>query len=337
MNTDNLGVTGPGVGSLNDPYSHHHLTQHHHLLPPHHSQHPASMYCSSSNPYAEFFPPFPTDFVAAHDAATNSGVHADYLTLQNSLEYVVSHHHHHQQQQQQQQLPSHHHHHQISGSSNRERTPSSVGNGINGSDSSPSHSFGTSSGYSSSVDYYNTPVLTSKTSGNNTNASNTNSNNNNHAGTTTNTSNHSPYDGTSTASTSSPPRSTGYLTAAVKQETMMPPAFAIDSHTSYSGMDLSLSICRNSPYLLLSPAGNVNGIPSSANAGSNGNVNNNTSTFGLNVDDYGSSLYHPSATSTYPSYSPSSLLQTSYPVGPYGVPHSDHMRLYSSQLKHDFG
>ncbi|CAF4493438.1 unnamed protein product, partial [Rotaria magnacalcarata] len=36
-------------------------------------------------------------------------------------------------------------------------------------------------------------------------------------------------------------------------------------------------------------------------------------------------------------YSPSGLLQTSYPVGPYGVSHADQMRLYNSQLKHDFG
>ena len=231
MNTDNLGVSGPGVGGPNDPYSHHHLTQHHHLLPPHHSQHPSSIYCSSTNPYTEFFPPFSADFISSHDNGTNAGVPTDYLTLQNSLDYVVSHqhHHHHQQQQQQQQ----HHHHQIASSSNGERTPSSVANGINGSDSSPSHSFGTSSGYSSSVDYYNTPVLTSKTSVNNTNASNTNTSNNSNTS-TTNTSNHSPYDGTSTASTSSPPHhSTGYLTTSIKQETMMPPSFAIDPHSNY--------------------------------------------------------------------------------------------------------
>jgi len=177
MNTDNLGVSGSGVGGSIDPYSHHHLTQHHHLLPPHHSQHPSSMYCSSSNPYTEFFSPFPTDFVTAHDTGTNPGLPTDYLTLQNSLEYVVSHHHHHQQQQQ------HHHHHQIASSSNGERTSSSVGTGINGSDSSPSHSFGTSSGYSSSVDYYNTPVLTSKANVNNINISNTNASNNNNTST----------------------------------------------------------------------------------------------------------------------------------------------------------
>ncbi|CAF4020112.1 unnamed protein product, partial [Rotaria magnacalcarata] len=65
--------------------------------------------------------------------------------------------------------------------------------------------------------------------------------------------------------------------------------------------------------------------------------NNNDPNFGLGIDDYGSSLYHPSATSAYSSYSPSGLLQTSYPVGPYGVSHADQMRLYNSQLKHDFG
>ena len=53
-----------------------------------------------------------------------------------------------------------------------------IGTGINGTDSSPSHSFGTSSGYSSSVDYYNTPVLTSKTGVNNANILNTNTSNN---------------------------------------------------------------------------------------------------------------------------------------------------------------
>ena len=226
MNTDNHGVGGPGVGGPNDPYNHHHLPQHHHLLPPHHSQHPSSIYCSSSNPYTEFFPPFSTDFVTPHDTGTNTGVPTDYLILQNSLDYVVSHHHHHQQQQQQQQ----HHHHQIASSSNSERTPSSVGTGINGSDSSPSHSFGTSSGYSSSVDYYNTPVLTSKRNVNNTNTPNTSTNSNT---STTNASGHSPYDGTSTASTSSPPHSTGYLTTSIKQETMMPVSFTIDPHSNY--------------------------------------------------------------------------------------------------------
>ena len=80
--------------------------------------------------------------------------------------------------------------------------------------------------------------------------------------------------------------------------------------------------------------GNVNGITSATSIGTSGNNNNN---FGLGVDDYGPSLYHPSATSTYSSYSPAGLLQTSYQVGPYGVSHPDHMRLYSSQLKHDFG
>jgi len=230
MNTDNLGVSGPGVGGPNDPYIHHHLTQHHHLLPTHHSQHPSSIYCSSSHPYTELFSPFSTDFVTPHNNGTNTGVPTDYLTLQSSLDYVVSHHHHHQQQQQQHQ--QHHHHHQIASSSNGERAPSSVGTGINGSDSSPSHSFGTSSGYSSSVDYYNTPILTSKTGVNNANTSNTNTSNNNNTS-ITNTSSHSPYDGTSTASTSSPPHSTGYLTTTVKQETMMPTSFAIDPHSNY--------------------------------------------------------------------------------------------------------
>jgi hypothetical protein len=240
MNTDNLGVSGPGVGGPNDPYIHHHLTQHHHLLPTHHSQHPSSIYCSSSHPYTELFSPFSTDFVTPHNNGTNTGVPTDYLTLQNSLDYVVSHHHH-QQQQQQQQQQHHHHHHQIASSSNGERTPSSVGTGINGSDSSPSHSFGTSSGYSSSVDYYNTPILTSKTGVNNANTSNTNTSNNNNTS-ITNTSSHSPYDGTSTASTSSPPHSTGYLTTAVKQETMMPTPFAIDPHSNYGTNEFFFSI-----------------------------------------------------------------------------------------------
>ncbi|CAF4271257.1 unnamed protein product, partial [Rotaria magnacalcarata] len=91
MNTDNLGVSGPGIGVTNDPYGHHHLT-HPHLLPPHHPQHPSALYCSSSNPYTELFSPFTTDFVTPHDAGTNNGVPTDYLTLQNSLDYVVSHH-----------------------------------------------------------------------------------------------------------------------------------------------------------------------------------------------------------------------------------------------------
>ena len=228
MNTDNLGVSGPGIGGPNDPYLHHHLTQHHHLLPSHHSQHPSSIYCSSSTPYPELFASFPTDFVNPHNPGSNTGVPSDYLTLQNPLDYVVS--HHHQQQQQQQQ--HHHHHHQLASSSNGERTPSSVGTGITGSDSSPSHSFGTSSGYSSSVDYYNTPVLTSKTSVNNTNTSNGNTNNNSNTS-NPNTSNHSPYDGTSTASTSSPTHSTGYSTAIIKQETMLPNSFAINPHSNY--------------------------------------------------------------------------------------------------------
>ena len=77
--------------------------------------------------------------------------------------------------------------------------------------------------------------------------------------------------------------------------------------------------------------GNVSGTTSSTS----GNANNNN--FGLGIDEYGSSLYHPSATSTYPSYSPTGLLQTSYPVGSYNVSHPDHVRLYSSHFKHDFG
>ncbi|CAF4726826.1 unnamed protein product, partial [Rotaria magnacalcarata] len=48
-----------------------------------------------------------------------------------------------------------------------------------------------------------------------------------------NTNIHSPYDGTSTASTSSPPHSTGYLTTTIKQENMMPPSFSIDPHSNY--------------------------------------------------------------------------------------------------------
>ncbi|CAF1670901.1 unnamed protein product [Adineta ricciae] len=307
MNTDNLGVSGAGLGVSNDPYGHHHLT-HPHLLPPHHSQHPSAIYCSSSNPYSELFSPFPTDFITPHDTGPNAGVPADYLALQNSLDYVVSQHHHHHHQQQQ-------HLHPMTSASNGERTPSSVGTGINGSDSSPSHSFATSSGYSSAADYYNTSVLNSKSGHNNTNASNTNNSTNSNNTPTTNTSSHSPYDGTSTASTSSPPQSTGYISATVKQETMMPGQFAIDPHSNY---------------------GNINGSSSLTNVGSTNNSNNPN--FGLGgVDDYGSSLYHSSAANGYPSYSSTGLLQTTYPVGHYGVSHPDHMRLYSSQLKHDFG
>ncbi|CAF4280585.1 unnamed protein product [Rotaria sp. Silwood2] len=301
MNTGNLGMSGPGMGGPNDPYNPHHLTQHHHLLPPHHSQHPSSIYCSSSNPYTDLFSPF-TDFVTSHDNGTNTSVPTGYLNLQNSLDYGISHNH--------QQQHHHHHQHQIASSSNGERTSSSSRiNGINGSDSSPSHSFGTSNGYSPSVDYYNNTVLTSKTNLNNINTSNTNTSNNNNISTNTNI--HSPYDSTSTASTSSPPHSTGYLTTTIKQENMMPPSFAIDPHI------------------------NVNGTTSATSTGTSGN-NNSNNNFGLGVDDYGSSLYHPSATSTYSSYSPTGLLQTSYSVGPYNVPHPDHMRLYSSQLKPDF-
>ena len=79
----------------------------------------------------------------------------------------------------------------------------------------------------------------------------------------------------------------------------------------------------------------MNGTLSVANVGSANNTNNPN--FNLAVDDYGSALYHPSAANGYPSYSSSGLLQTSYGVGHYGVSHSDHMRMYSSQLKHDFG
>ncbi|CAF1232618.1 unnamed protein product [Rotaria sordida] len=308
MNTDNLGVSGPGIGVTNDPYGHHHLT-HPHLLPPHHSQHPSTIYCSSSNPYTELFSPFSTDFITPHDTSTNTGVPTDYLTLQNSLDYVVSHHHNHHHHQQQ-------HLHQMTSSSNGDRTSSSSA-GINGSDVSPSHSFATSSGYSSSTDYYNRSIHNSKTGLNNTNTSNTTNNNNNNNTSTTNTNSHSPYDSTSTATTSSPPQSTGYLTSAVKQETMMPTVFAIDPHSNY---------------------GNVNGTTSATSTSSTNNNNNNNPNFGLSVDDYGSSLYHPSATSAYSSYSPTGLLQTSYhPVVPYGVSHADQMRLYNSQLKNEFG
>ena len=221
MNTNNLGVSGSGVGvTSNEPYGHHHLT-HSHLLPLHHSQHPSTIYCSSSNPYTELFSPFSTDFVTPHDTGTNTGVPTDYLTLQNSLDYVVSHH-----QQQQQHL------HQITTSSNGERTSSSIATGINGSDLSPPHSFATSSGYSSSADYYNASMLNPKMGPNNANTSTTNTNNNRNTP-TTNTSGHSPYDGTSTATTSASPQSTGYVTATVKQETMMPTSFVIDPHSSY--------------------------------------------------------------------------------------------------------
>ncbi|CAF3722888.1 unnamed protein product [Rotaria magnacalcarata] len=328
MNTDNISINGSCIGGPSDPYSHHHhtLTQHHHLLPPHHSQHPSSMYCSSSNPYAELFSPFSTEFVTPHDTSTHGGISSDYLNLQNSLDYAVSHHHHHQQQQQQQQQQlqqlqqqqqqqqqQQHHHHQIASSSNGERTSSSIINGISGSDSSPSHSFGRTNGYSSAMDYYNATVLTSKT---NLNTSNGNASNNSNIS-ANNTNIHSPYDGTSTASTSSPPHSTGYLTTTIKQENMIPPSFSIDPHSNYGNR-------------------NVNGTTSATSTSTSGN-NSSNSNFGLGVDDYGSSLYHPSANSTYSSYSPTGLLQTSYPVGPYGVAHPDHMRMYSSQLKHDFG
>ena len=67
-----------------------------------------------------------------------------------------------------------------------------------------------------------------------------------------------------------------------------------------------------------------------------GGTNNNDS-FGLRVNDYGPSLYYPSTTGTYSSCSPTDILQASYPVAPYGVSHPNHMGLYNSQLKHDFG
>ena len=70
------------------------------------------------------------------------------------------------------------------------------------------------------------------------------------------------------------------------------------------------------------------------NPSSNNNVNPN---FGLNIDDYNNTLYHSSANNNYSSYSPTGLLQTSYSVGSYGVPHPDHMRFYPSPLKHDYG
>ena len=81
--------------------------------------------------------------------------------------------------------------------------------------------------------------------------------------------------------------------------------------------------------------GNVN----SSTSGTSANPTTSTSNgnFGLAMDDYGSSLYHSSTGNAYPTYSPTGLLQASYPVGAYGMTHPDSMRLYSSQLKHDFG
>jgi len=188
MNTDNLGVN-------NDPYGHHHhhhhLT-HPHLLPPHHSQHSTALYCSTSNPYSELFSPFSTDFVVSHENGNTTNVPSDYLTLQNSIDYAVSHQHH----------------------QNPERTAAAVG-------ASPSHSFATNGGYASAADYYNASLLNSKSTTNNRNHTPTNANN------------HSPYDGTSTASTSSPPQSTNYLNATVKQENMISGSFAIDPHNNY--------------------------------------------------------------------------------------------------------
>lgn len=55
------------------------------------------------------------------------------------------------------------------------------------------------------------------------------------------------------------------------------------------------------------------------------------------MEEYGSSLYHSPSGNAYSSYPTTGLLQATYSVGPYGVTHPDHMRLYSSQLKHDFG
>ena len=234
MNSDNLGVSGAGVGVANDLYGHHH---HHHLthpylLPPHHSQHPSAIYCNPSNAHSELFSPsFPSDFASADG---NAGVPPEYLHLQNPLDYMVSHHphsqhpHHHlapppssatsQQQQQQQHL------HSMSNSSNAERTSSAVGTVLSNSNASPSHSFAPNATYSSSADYYNSSVLNSKA----TNSTNNNSNS------TNNTSGHSPYERTSsTASTSSPPQSNAYLNPTVKQETMMPGAFSLEPHSNY--------------------------------------------------------------------------------------------------------
>ena len=122
MNTDNLGVSGPGVGGPIDPYSHHHLTQHHHLLPPHHSQHPSSMYCSSSNPYAELFlSPFRRilpHLMILVQIQVYQLIILRYKILLIMLFHIINIINH-------QQQPQHHHHHQISSSSNGERTPSS--------------------------------------------------------------------------------------------------------------------------------------------------------------------------------------------------------------------
>lgn len=197
MNTDNLGVN-------NDPYGHHHhhhLT-HPHLLPPQHSS--SALYCPTSTSYSELFSPFPTDFINSHENGNPTHIPSEYLTLQNPLDYVVSHQHH----------------------QNTERTSA-----INGSNVSPSHSFTTNGSYSSAADYYNTSLLSSK--------SVTNNNRNN---TPTNTNNHSPYDGTSTASTSSPPQSTNYLNTTVKQETMMSTPFTVDLHNNYGTNFYSISI-----------------------------------------------------------------------------------------------
>lgn len=113
----------------------------------------------------------------------------------------------------------------------------------------------------------------------------------------------------------------------------MPGPFAIDPHSNYGTSRIRLlSDSISSLSLSLSRLGNVNETNSTANTGGT-----NPSNFAHGIDDYGTSLYHPGAASAYSSYSPAGLLQTSYPVGPYGVSHPDHMRLYSSQLKHDFG
>ena len=126
------------------------------------------------------------------------------------------------------------HLHQMASSSSGERTSSSIATAMNTSDVSPPRSFTTtSSGYSSSADYSSGSILNSKPGLNNGNGPNTNATTTNINTTTANMSSHSPYDSTSTATTSSSPSSTGYLTTTVKQETMMPTPFTVDSHTNY--------------------------------------------------------------------------------------------------------
>ena len=237
MNTGNLGNSGPGADAPPDLYSRYHLTQNHHLFRPHHSQHPSPICWTSSNPYSELFSPFATDFVALNDTGTNTDAPVDYFNLQNSLDYAVSyhqhhrhHHHHHHHQQQQQQ--HHHHHHQIASSTNGECTSSSIVNNMNDSNSSPSHSLGTSIGYSSPIDYYNTTILNSKTNVTNGNTSSANASNNSSTS-TSNASSQSPYDDTSTASTTSPSHSIGYMTTNIKQENVILCSSAADSCSSY--------------------------------------------------------------------------------------------------------